>query len=96
MNTAVKFITLYLIPVMSFAVYLSIYLHGHGKDSEDTYINLGFIFGLCAVVASSTLAFILIRHFLTDQTNYLGILFSIIPWVAAIIVTIYALRILGW
>lgn len=96
MNTAVKFLILYLIPVITILVWMLIFMHGYGKYSEDTYANLGFILTVCAVVVSSILAFGLVSHFLTNQTHYLGIVFSIIPWVTSIIIMIGVFRIFRW
>lgn len=96
MNTAVKFLILYLIPVINILVCMLIFMHGYGKYLEDTYINFGIIITVCAVVASSILAFGLISHFLTNQVHYWGIAFSIIPWVISIIVMIGVFRIFRW
>ena len=88
MSITVKFIILYLIPILTFIASFGIYLHAYGKSSEETYINAGFLFIICALVASSLLAFNICHHFSINQSNPLGFIFSVIGWIAAILVTL--------
>jgi len=88
MSTTVKFIILYLIPISTFAASFGIYLHSYGKNPEDTYVNIGFFFVICAFVVSSALAFNLIHQLLTNQGSYVSVAFALIPWIVSIIVAI--------
>ena len=88
MSITVKFLILYLIPVLTFVGSFGVYFHAYGKSPENTFINFGFFIVVCAFFASSTLALSLVHHFLLKQNSYVGVVFSLIPWFAAIIVII--------
>ncbi|RBP53669.1 hypothetical protein DFR28_1011056 [Arenicella xantha] len=88
MSVIGKFIILYLIPLVTFAVSLGVYVHAYGKSPEDTYVNIGLLFTICSLVASSALAFNLAHKFLPGHSNYLGVVFSLIPCFLSIIVII--------
>ncbi len=86
MSITIKFLVLYLIPILSFVSSLGTYLHAHGKPSENTYINLVFILVVLGFLASSYIAMGLISLFITDEIVYSGIAFTVLPWVIELVV----------
>ena len=67
-----------MIPILSIMSTAAIYVHAYGKSPEDTYINLGFVFIVGGFIASCMIAFNLIAHFTMGNTQYLGIVFSLL------------------
>jgi len=86
MSITVKFIILYLIPILTFAGSFGVYRHAYGKSPEDTYINIAFFFVVLGFIASCAIAFALINQFVSIERNYLGIVFSLLPWGADLLV----------
>ena len=86
MSIIIKFLILYLIPVVSFLGSLAVYLHANGKPPENTYINITFIFVALGFIASCYIAIGLISHFVSADIVYSGILFTVLPWVIELVV----------
>lgn len=81
MNITLNFALLYLIPVMSFALAVGTYLKVYGRALalEQKIINFTFSIIIVGFIASSSLAIILVTHFLPNEV-YSGVVFSIIAW----------------
>ncbi len=85
MSTTLKFSILYLIPILSFAATIGIYLLAYGKSLHNPIIDFGLILVISCFISSSYLAVVLISHFLAQEVKYLGILFSVFAWILGII-----------
>jgi hypothetical protein len=77
MNTAVKFLILYLIPILSIAITLGTYALVYGTYNEG-FVGLVFIIVLLGLIASCYITIILVSRFLAKETIYFGIIFSIL------------------
>lgn len=87
MNIWLKFVILYLIPIVSFAFSVGAYLYLYGKSLtlEQTIINFTFLAVVLGFIASSVLTINLITHFMPNYI-YLGVIFSVIAWLLDLIV----------
>ncbi len=88
MSVTIKFIILYLIPVISFAGLVGVYFHGYGKSPGETFVNSAFFFVVLGFIASCFIAISLITQFTAGETIYTGIVFSILAWLIEIIVLV--------
>ena len=86
MSTTIKFLILYLIPIVTFASSVGVYVHGYGKSPRNTYVNFAFFFVILGFISSSIIAITLLSQFISGETILSGIIFSILPWVADLIV----------
>lgn len=86
MSTTVKFLILYLIPILSFVSSVGVYMHAYGKAPENTYINLAFFFVVLGFIASCFITVMLVTQFLSNEAVYSGIVFSILAWLVELIV----------
>lgn len=85
MSTIIKFLILYLLPVLSFAGVIGIYLLAYGKSLDNPLIEFAFFLSVFSFIASSYLSVKLISCFVTKSVNYWGILFSCLGFVLGII-----------
>lgn len=80
MSTVVKFLILYLVPVLSFAGVLGIYMLAYGKSLDSPLISLALFLVVSSFIVSSYVAVILISQFAANGVIYSGLLFSILGW----------------
>jgi len=93
MSTVVKFLILYLLPVVSFAGVGGIYLLAYGKSLDSPLIDLALLIVVAAFIASSYLTVLLISQFLANEVIYLGIICSILGWLLVLIPVVFYLAI---
>jgi len=86
MSNTVKFIILYLIPILTFSGSVGFYFYAYGKSPEDIYINIVFFFVVLGFIATCAIAFTLINQFVSIERNYLGVIFSLLPLIADLLV----------
>jgi hypothetical protein len=86
MNTAVKFLILYLIPIITFASSVGVYVHAHGKPPENTFVSIGFAFVVSAFITSCVLAFNVISQYLSTEVSILGIGFALLALILELVV----------
>ncbi|MBW8192890.1 hypothetical protein K0504_17785 [Neiella marina] len=97
MSTVVKFIVLYLIPVVSFAAVIGSYLLVYGESSEHPLINLALLLVASGFVASSYVGVKLISQFVDETIIYSGIIFTVLGWLlGAVPVVIYLMLFKGF
>lgn len=85
MGTATKFLTLYLIPVISLAVTFVTYLFVYGESIDHPLIDVSLVLVISGFLFSSILSVKLIFQFLGDNINYLGITFAVVGWLVGLI-----------
>lgn len=86
MDTPLKFLILYLIPILSSVSSVGVYKHAYGKAPEDTFINMLFFFVVLGFVASCFITVTLVSKFSSGEVIYSGIVFSILAWIVELIV----------
>ncbi|MBL4796564.1 MAG: hypothetical protein JKY50_04050 [Oleispira sp.] len=86
MDTLIKFLILYLIPILSSVSSVGVYKHAYGKAPEDTFINMAFIFVALGFIASCFIMVTLVSKFSSGEIIYSGIVFSILAWLLELIV----------
>ena len=77
LSTAVTFLILYLIPILTVSGTFGTYMLAYGT-SGNGLIRLAFIIVLVGLIASCYLAVILVSQFLSDGISYSGVIFSIL------------------
>lgn len=77
MSTIVKFLILYLIPILSIAGTFGTYMLAYGTSGEGL-VSFAFIIALVGLVASCYITITLVSQFLVNKTVYLGVIFSIL------------------
>lgn len=92
MGAATKFLILYLIPVVSFAVTFVTYLFVYGESVDHPLIDVAFVLVMSCFLFSSGLSVNLVVQFLGGDINFLGITFAVLGWLAGLIpVSLYVL-----
>jgi len=85
MSTAVKFLVLYLTPILSFAGTTGIYLLAYGGSLDNPIIDFALLLIISGFITSSYFTVKLISHFVIKKVNYLGILFSLFGFILGLI-----------
>jgi len=77
MSTTVKFLILYLIPILTVSGTLGTFLLAYGKRSNG-FIKFVFKVVILGLIAACYITVVLLFQFLTDDIVYSGVLFSIL------------------
>ena len=86
-----KILILYLLPFLSFALLVLVYMHAYGKYPEDTFISSAFSFIILGFILSCFLTINLFSMFLNKKLFYTGILFSIFAFFLEVAVVYFYL-----
>lgn len=86
MSTAFKFIILYIIPIVKFASAVGVYIHSYGKSPAKSYVNFAFVFIIVGFIVSCTITIALLSQYMSGESVYSGIVFSVLPWLVELIV----------
>ena len=79
MSNSVKFLILYLIPILSIVGTYGIYMLAYGTSGEGI-VSFGFIIAILGLIASCYITITLVSQFVANETIYLGVIFSILAF----------------
>ncbi|MFT5835812.1 MAG: hypothetical protein ACI9RG_000705 [Sulfurimonas sp.] len=97
MSATVKFLILYLIAILSFASIFGVYMLAYGKPLDNPLIDFAFTLIILSFIASCFITVNLVSHFLSNETIYTGIVFSILAsLLQAVVILLYLIVFYGF
>ncbi|MFB9156004.1 hypothetical protein ACFFUS_22195 [Vibrio gallaecicus] len=80
MSTVVKFLIIYLVPVISFSGIIGSYMLVYGDSVDHPIISLVLLFVISGFLVSSYLSVKLVSQFSGEKLIYSGIFFTVLGW----------------
>lgn len=84
MNTTVKFLILYAIPILSVVGTFGTYMMGYGTRAEGL-VRFALMIAILGLVTSCYIAATLVSQFLTNDIIYAGVIFAVLGCILELI-----------